>query len=51
MVSVLHKDLDNKVDKLRYKTFGALEVMQSKIRIKFELSVCKPSRISPHKVK
>ena len=51
MVSVLHKDLEYKGDTLKYKKVGALEVMHPGIRIKFELSVSKPSRISPHEVK
>ena len=51
MVSVLHKDLEYKVDTLKYKKVGALEVMHPRIRIKFELSVSKLSRISPHEVK
>ena len=44
MVSVLHKELANKVEKLGYKK---LEVMQP--RIKFQL-VNKPSLISSHEV-
>ena len=44
MVSVLHKELANKVEKLKYKK---LEVMQP--RIKFQL-VNKPSLISSHEV-
>ena len=44
MVSVLHKELANKVEKLGYKK---LEVMQS--RIKFQL-VNKPSLISSNEV-
>ena len=51
MVSVLHKDLEYKADTLKYKKVGALEVMHPRIRIKFEISVSKPSRISPHEVK
>ena len=38
MVSVLHKELEYKVEKLKYKR---LEVMQPRIRIKFELPVGK----------
>ena len=46
MVSVLHKELEYKVEKLKYKK---LEVMQPRITIKSELPV-KPSRISPEEV-
>ena len=48
MVSVLHKELEYKVEKLRYKT---LEVMQARIKYKsnFQL-VNKRSRISLHEV-
>ena len=38
MVSVLHKELEYKVEKLKYKN---LEVMQPSIRIKSELPVGK----------
>ena len=38
MVSVLHKELEYKVEKLKYKR---LEVMQPRIRIKSELPVGK----------
>ena len=48
MVSVLHKELEYKVEKLKYKR---LEVMQPRIRIKSELPVGnKLLRISPHEV-
>ena len=48
MVSVLHKELEYKVEKLRYKK---LEVMQARIKYKsnFQL-VNKRSRFSPHEV-
>ena len=39
-VSVLHKELEYKVEKLKYKKVGA-EVMQPRIRIKSELPVGK----------
>ena len=53
MASVLYKDLQNKVEKLKYK-YKKLEVMQacsrgSKTNPNFRL-VNKPSRISPHEV-
>ena len=38
MVSVLHKELEYKVEKLKYKK---LEVMQTRIRIKSKLPVGK----------
>ena len=38
MVSVLHKELEYKVEKLKYKKF---QVMQPRIRIKSELPVGK----------
>ena len=38
MVSVLHKELEYKVEKLKYKN---VEVMQPRIRIKSELPVSK----------
>ena len=38
MVSVLHKELECKVEKLRYKTF---QVMQPRIRIKSDLPIGK----------
>ena len=47
MVSVLHKELEYKVERLKYKK---LEVTQPRIRNpNFEL-VNKPSRISPREV-
>ena len=48
MVSVLHKELEYKVKKLKCKK---LEVMQLRIKNKSELTVVnKPSQISPHEV-
>ena len=48
MVSIIPKELEYKVEKLKYKKF---KVMQPRIRIKFELPlVNKPSRIRLHKV-
>ena len=48
MVSVLHKELENKVEKLKYKK---LEAMQPKIKNKSKLQlVSKPSWISPNEV-
>ena len=45
MVSVLHKELEYKEEKLKYKKF---QVMQPRIRMKSELPVGnKPSWISP----
>ena len=44
MVSVLHKELDCKVEKLKYKK---LEVIHPKINSQL---VNKPFRISPHEV-
>ena len=43
MIPVLHTELENKVEKLKYKK---LEVMQPR---NFQL-VNRPSRISPHEV-
>ena len=48
MVSVLHKELEYKLEKLKYKK---LEVMQPKIKNKSELPAGnKPSWISPQEV-
>ena len=46
MVSVLHNELEYKVEKLKYKKTGGHE---SESNPNFQL-VNKPSRISPHKV-
>ena len=49
MGSILHKDLEQKVEKLKYKK---LELMQPKIKNNWPnfQFVNKPSRISPHEV-
>ena len=48
MVSVLHKELEYKAEKLKYKK---LEVMQARTKNKSNFQVVnKPSRISPHEI-
>ena len=49
MVSVLHKELKYKVEKLKNKTVGGHAVEDQNQNLNFQL-VNQPSQISPHKV-
>ena len=47
MVSVLHKEIEYKVEKLKYKKVGGHAAEDKKTNLNFQL-VNKPSQISPH---
>ena len=49
MVSLLHKELEYKVEKLKYEKVGGHAARDQKSNLKFQL-VNKPSWISLHKV-
>ena len=50
MVSVPHKELEYKVDKLKYKIEVLGHAAKDQYQIQTSQLVNKPSRISPHKV-